>query len=65
MGGFGSGHGSGGKRKGAGRPPGPCGPQTVSLSFRFTAQECEALKARAASAGLSVTEYVKMRCLAG
>jgi hypothetical protein len=62
MGGFGSGHGSGGAREGAGRPR--CEP-SENLSFRITAKEKAELKRRAELANQSVTEYIKMKTIAG
>jgi hypothetical protein len=52
----------GGKREGAGRPKEA---PTVSMSFRFTLQEREALRRRAQAAGLSVSEYVKLNTIGG
>jgi hypothetical protein len=65
MGGFGSGHGSGGKRAGAGRPPTRSAPQSESCSFRITPKEKAELKRRAGLSGLSVSEYIKMKTISG
>lgn len=65
MGGLGSGHGSGGKRPGAGRPIGTTGPKCINMSIRVSEGEKAALRARAKAAGLSVTEYIKIKTLSG
>jgi hypothetical protein len=56
------GKGSGGKREGAGRKKEA---KTVSMSFRFTEHERETLRQRANDAGLSASEYVKVKTIGG
>ena len=65
MGGHGSGHGSGGKRPGAGRPPGSNGPKLFIVSLRVTAHERDTMKARAAREGGSLSEVIKICTLSG
>ena len=65
MGGFGSGHGSGGKRPGAGRPVGSSGPKLFIVNLRVTAHERDTMKERAKAAGLSVAEFIKTRTIGG
>jgi uncharacterized protein (DUF1778 family) len=62
MGGFGSGHGSGGARPGAGRPKGK---ETVFITFRLSPKERETLRQRAEAAGMSVTDFIKLATLSG
>jgi ribosomal protein L30E len=56
------GKGSGGKREGAGRKTEA---PTVIISVRATRHERETLRRRAKLAGVSVTEYWKVKCLGG
>jgi len=65
MGGFGSGHGSGGKREGAGRPKST--PRNIKKprSIRATDHEWDELHNRAAAAGLSLTEFLLTARLTG
>jgi uncharacterized protein (DUF1778 family) len=63
MGGFGSGHGSGGARPGAGRPKGKKTADTVFITFRVSKHERETLRKRAATAGMSVSEFIKVSTL--
>lgn len=65
MGGFGSGHGSGGKREGSGRPASVLASPRENIMIRVSSKEKEMFKRRAAQAGLSVTEFIKMRCISG
>ena len=65
MGGFGSGHGSGGKREGAGRPISTTRATSGTVNIRMDVREIAELKRRAALAGISVTEFIRVRTLGG
>lgn len=56
----------GGNRQGAGGPPGPrLNTATTHIQVRLTEHEKSVFKARSAALGLTISEYVKLRCISG
>ncbi len=53
----------GGKRKGAGRKSGPCGPKTIRYTIRFAGAEWLRIKQAAASLNMSIADYIRLRLL--
>ena len=54
-----------GKKPGAGRKPVGTTSATTSLTIRITPMEKELIASRAAAEGMSISKYIRVKCLRG